>query len=165
MNLTNLRTLRTFSTPKSMSKIERFEDLECWKSARELTQMIYQLSNRGEFARDFGLRDQMRRAAVSVLSNIAEGFESHTRPLFIEYLSRAKASCGEFRAQVYVALDAGYFDQSQFVQIRALAEKCSRQISNFINYLKQDTRYKVSEPKELYESSERYELSEQGQTD
>lgn len=128
--------------------------------------MIYQLSSRGEFARDFGLRDQMRRAAVSVLSNIAEGFESHTRPLFIEYLSRAKASCGEFRAQCYVALDAVYLNQVEFAQACALAEKCSRQISNFINYLKKDTRYKVSEAlasyrlAELYEPSELSELSE-----
>ena len=149
-----------------MAKIERFEDLECWKSALELTRVIYQHSNKGRFARDFGLRDQMRRAAVSVLSNIAEGFESHTRPLFIEYLSRAKASCGEFRAQCYVAFDAGYIEQADFVQICALAEKCSRQISNFINYLKQDTRYKVSEPKEpyeLYEPSELYKPSEADQ--
>lgn len=143
-----------------MSKIERFEDLECWKSARELTRVIYRLSNRGEFARDFGLRDQMRRAAVSVLSNIAEGFESHTRPLFIEYLSRAKASCGEFRAQCYVALDAGYCGQTEFAQMSATAEKCSRQISNFIHYLKQDTRYKVSESQEPYELYQPSELSE-----
>ncbi len=146
-----------------MAKIERFEDLECWKSARELTRWIYLISNRGEFARDFGLRDQMRRAAVSALSNIAEGFESHTRPLFIEYLSRAKASCGEFRAQCYVALDASYLTKAELDQALATAEKCSRQISNFIHYLKNDTRYKVSEskePYELYEPSELYKPSE-----
>ena len=140
-----------------MAKIERFEDLDCWKSARELTRQIYQLSNKGEFARDFGLRDQMRRAAVSVLSNVAEGFESRTRPLFIEYLSRAKASCGEFRAQCYVALDTSYLVKIEFDQVFALAEKCSRQISNFIHYLRQDIRSHVSEPREPYELSEPYE--------
>ncbi len=77
----------------------------------------------------------MRRAAVSVLSNIAEGFESRNTPLFIEFLGRAKASAGEVRAQSYVALDAGYFDEVQFQQVFDLAEKCSRQISQFLAYL------------------------------
>ena len=82
-----------------MSTIRRFEEIEAWQTARELTREIYSLSNRGGFSKDFGLRDQMRRAAVSVMSNIAEGFESRTTALFVEFLGRAKGSAGELRAQ------------------------------------------------------------------
>ncbi len=82
-----------------MATITRFEEIEAWQTARELTKLIYALSNSGSLAHDFGLRDQMRRAAVSILSNIAEGFESRTQALFIEYLGRSKGSAGELRAQ------------------------------------------------------------------
>lgn len=141
-----------------MAKIERFEQIEAWQTARELTKQIYRLSNTGEFARDHGLRDQMRRAAVSVMSNIAEGFESRTKGMFIEFLGRAKASCGELRAQTYVTQDVGYLDQLQSTQLMALAEKCSRQISNFMWYLQQDMNSRAPtsfrEPVELYEPPE-----------
>jgi len=116
--------------------ITRFEDIQAWQTARVLTQALYRLSNQGSFARDFGLRDQMRRAAVSILSNVAEGFESQTQAQFIRYLGFAKASAGELRAQLYVALDAGYLDRRQFDQLYDQADKCSRQLSNFIAYLK-----------------------------
>ena len=115
-----------------MAWAERFEELEVWKTAREITRLVYSESNRGEFARDWGLRDQMRRAAVSIMSNIAEGFESRTRPLFIDFLGRAKGSAGELRAQLYVALDAGYIDGAVFETLHPQAIKCSRQISNLI---------------------------------
>jgi four helix bundle protein len=118
-----------------MATITRFEEIEAWQTAREVTRLVYALSNAGAFAHDFGLRDQMRRAAVSILSNIAEGFESRTQALFIEYLGRAKGSAGELRAQAYVALDAGYIDDAQFGQLFNLAEKASRQISRFMAYL------------------------------
>ncbi|MCS6846472.1 MAG: four helix bundle protein [Anaerolineae bacterium] len=118
-----------------MATIQRFEEIEAWRTARELTRLVYQLSNRAEFARDFGLKDQMRRAAVSVLSNIAERFESRTPKLFIEFLGRAKGSCGEVRAQSYVALDAGYVTQAEFNQLYEMSDKCIRQIANFIAYL------------------------------
>ncbi len=88
-----------------MATIERFEDLEAWQHARELTNVIYDISDVGAFARDFGLCDQMRRASVSIMSHIAEGFESRTSRLYIEYLGRAKASCGKVRAQLYIAHD------------------------------------------------------------
>ena len=119
-----------------MATINRFEELECWQTARELTRRVYRLSNTGAFSKDFGLRDQMRRAGVSVMSNIAEGFESRTRPLFIEFLGRAKGSAGELRAQLFVALDAGYLKQSEFHELRDLAEKASSQISRLSTYLK-----------------------------
>jgi four helix bundle protein len=118
-----------------MPTITRFEDIEAWQTARQLTRAIYELSGAGAFARDFGLRDQMRRSAVSIMSNIAEGFESHTQGLFIRYLGHAKASAGEFRAQAYIALDVGHITQEQFDILYDLADKCSRQISRFMSYL------------------------------
>jgi four helix bundle protein len=100
-----------------------------------LTRTVYQLSAEGQFARDFGLRDQMRRSAVSIMSNIAEGFDSRTRPLFIEFLGRAKASAGELQAQLYVCLDVGYLSEPQFACLLDLTDKCSRQIRNLTRYL------------------------------
>ncbi|NEO92599.1 MAG: four helix bundle protein [Moorea sp. SIO3G5] len=91
-----------------MGTIKRFEEIQGWQTARELTRLVYALSKEGEFSRDFGLCNQMRRAAVSIMSNIAEGFESRTQRLFLEFLGRAKGSAGELRSQAYVALDAGY---------------------------------------------------------
>ena len=118
-----------------MPTITRFEDIIAWQTAREITRRVYALTNAGAFARDYGLRDQMRRAAVSILSNIAEGFESRTQALFIEFLGRAKGSAGELRAQLYVALDVGYLDRSGFEQLFDLSDKASREISRFISYL------------------------------
>jgi four helix bundle protein len=97
-----------------MSGISTFEDIEAWQKARELTRAIYALSNDGPFARDFGLRDQVRRASVSIMSNIAEGFERGGDKEFFQFASCAKGSSGEVRAQLYVALDAGYIDQPTF---------------------------------------------------
>jgi four helix bundle protein len=119
-----------------LSTIKRFEDIEAWQAAWELTRAVYAASGQGAFSRDFGLRDQMRRAAVSIMSNIAEGFESRTRGLFIELLGRAKGSAGELRAQFYVAGDAGYLTKQEVDDLRAQCEKCSRQISRFMAYLK-----------------------------
>ncbi|HLE53542.1 MAG TPA: four helix bundle protein [Anaerolineales bacterium] len=123
-----------------MPTITRFEEIEAWQTARQLTQRVYAMTNEGLFARDFGLRDQMRRASVSIMSNISEGFESRTTPLFLDFLGRAKGSAGELRAQTYVAFDVGYFDQTQFEEIFDLVDKCSRQISRFITYLSTQDR-------------------------
>ena len=119
-----------------MATVTRFEELECWQTARELTRRVYKMSAGGPLSKDFGLRDQMRRAGVSVMSNIAEGFESRTRPLFLEYLGRAKASAGELRAQLFVTLDAGYVTDEEFHVLRDLAEKTSAQVSRLATYLK-----------------------------
>jgi four helix bundle protein len=91
-----------------MTKIERFEDIDAWKTARILTSKIYSLSAEGPLSRDFGLRDQLRRAAVSVMSNVAEGFERGGDKEFLQFLSLAKASCAEVRSHLYVALDQAY---------------------------------------------------------
>ena len=125
-----------------MSTIHKFEEIEAWQTARELTREVYSISNGGTFARDFSLRDQMRRAAVSIMSNIAEGFESRTSSLFVEFLGRAKGSAGELRAQFYIAHDAGYLSQEQFHSLRASCEKCSGQISRFTSYLEALPKHK-----------------------
>jgi len=96
------------------NKIERFEDFIAWQKARTLTAKIYKVTGEGIFARDFGLRDQMRRAAVSIMSNIAEGFERGRPAEFHQFLSIAKGSCAELRSQLYVSLDAGYLSDPAF---------------------------------------------------
>jgi four helix bundle protein len=118
-----------------MTTAKRFEELEVWQRAKELTKLIYRLSSSGAFAHDFGLRDQMRRAAVSIMSNIAEGFESQTQVLFIQYLSRAKGSSGELRAQLYIAQEQEYITADEFQSAFSLAELCSKQLASFIRYL------------------------------
>lgn len=95
-------------------KVERFEDLIAWQKARQLTVEIYRITAQGEFAKDFGLRDQIRRAAVSTMSNIAEGFDRASRSEFHQFLVIAKASCAEVRSQLYVAMDVGYLNQESF---------------------------------------------------
>jgi four helix bundle protein len=99
-----------------MTAITRFEEIESWKTARQLTLLIYKLADQGAFAKDYGLRDQIRRAAVSIMSNIAEGFESRTNTQFINYLGHAKGSSGEARSQLYIAADLNYISQEQFAE-------------------------------------------------
>ena len=118
-----------------MPTITRFEEIEAWQTARELTKMLYSITDEGKIARDFGLKDQLRRASVSVMSNIAEGFEGKTQVSFIRYLGIAKASAGEVRSQLYVARDVGYLTEQQFSTLFQVAEKASRQLSRFISYL------------------------------
>ena len=129
-----------------MTSAKRFEDLEVWQKAKELTNLIYSLSSSGAFARDFSLQDQMRRAAMSIMSNIAEGFESQTQALFIQFLSRAKGSAGELRAQLYIACDQNYITAAEFQSAFSLAELCSKQLASLIRYLEsQPTARRVRE--------------------
>ena len=107
-------------------KIRTFQDLIAWQKARVLTASIYRVTSIGEFARDFGLKDQIRRAAVSVMSNIAEGFERGRPSEFHQFLSIAKGSCAELRSQLFVALDAGYLKQTDFAQLMDIAAEVSR---------------------------------------
>jgi four helix bundle protein len=119
-----------------MAAITRFEDIEAWQKARGLTREIYNISAPGEFARDYGLRDQMRRSSVSTMSNIAEGFERDGTKEFIQFLSIAKGSSGELKSQLYVALDVGYITEEQFKTLYATAEETSWKIGGFLRYLK-----------------------------
>ncbi len=119
-----------------MSNIKSFEDIQAWQKARELNKEIYKISNNGSFSKDFGLRDQIRRASVSIISNIAEGFERNGSKEFKQFLSIAKGAAGEVRAQLYVALDLEYITKSEFEKLNILVSDTSRMISGFINYLK-----------------------------
>lgn len=107
-------------------KVERFEDLIAWQKARQLTSEIYRITMHGEFAKDFGLRDQIRRAAVSVMSNIAEGFDRGSRGEFHPFLVVAKTSCAEVRSQLYVAQDIGYINQETFDIVNSNTSELSR---------------------------------------
>lgn len=118
-----------------MSSFQRFEDIEAWQKARELTKAIYAMSNDGQFSRDFGLRDQIRRASVSIMSNIAEGFGRGGNKEFIQFLSTAKGSASEVQAQLYVALDAGYINQDQFQKLYSETEATARMIAGLLRYL------------------------------
>jgi len=109
-------------------QIKNFEDLEIWQLARRLTQEIYTLGRTPKFAKDYALKDQMQRAAVSIMSNIAEGFERAGNQEFAQYLYVAKASCGEVRSQLYVALDQEYLDQKK--------TRLSTMIKHLIDHLK-----------------------------
>ena len=123
-----------------MSGIERFEDIDAWRAGRELVNEIYHVSGRGAFTQDFALRDQIRKAAVSIPSNIAEGFERNQRGEFAQFLRYAKGSAGEVRSQLYHARDQEYIDEDTFQTLRANVESVSRQIQGFIRHLENNPR-------------------------
>jgi four helix bundle protein len=106
--------------------VEEFEDLVAWQKARTLTKAIYQASSQGRFARDYGLAGQIQRASVSIMSNIAEGFERGSRAEFAQFLSVAKGSCSEVRSQIYVALDNEYISEETFSLLMAQAKEVGR---------------------------------------
>lgn len=120
-----------------MAKIEKFEDMLSWQRARELTQHVYALSKKGDFAKDFELRGQMRSASVSIMSNIAEGFERGGDKEFLQFLSTAKGSCGEVRSQLYVALDQSYITEREFNGLYTGTVEVGRLVSGFMGYLQQ----------------------------
>lgn len=116
---------------------KRFEDLEVWISAKDFAVTLYQLTEQGDFKKDFGLKDQMRRASVSIISNIAEGFERNGNKEFIQFLSIAKGSAGEVRAQLYIAKELNYISETDFNKLNEQITQVSRMLSGFMNYLKQ----------------------------
>ena len=118
-----------------MAAITRFQDIEAWQSGRALAGDVYALCREGDLARDFGLRDQMQRAAVSVMANIAEGFGRQGRKELIQFLKIARGSCTELQSHLYLALDAGLMTKAQFSDLQAQADKTGRKISGFIHYL------------------------------
>jgi four helix bundle protein len=129
-----------------MASLRRFEDFDAWQKARELTREVYGFSKTVPLARDFGLRDQMRRAAVSVMSNIAEGFERGGTAEFLQFLAVSKASAGEVESQLYVALDQKYISEEQFRSVRQTTASTKRLIAGLMNYLRRSgirgTKYK-----------------------
>ena len=116
-------------------KAERFEDLDIWKLSRELVKSIYNITTKAEFTRDYGFINQIQRCSVSIMSNIAEGFERKGNKEFIHFLSIAKGSCGELRSQLYIALDLGYINEGDFQNNMESAERISGSISSLIKYL------------------------------
>ena len=118
-----------------MATISRFEDIEAWQQARELTRTVYQVSGTGAFGQDYGLRNQIQRSSVSIMANIAEGYERDGNKEFVQFLYIAKASAGELRSHLYVALDQQYLTHEEFVQMAAQATRISKMIQGLIRYL------------------------------
>jgi len=119
-------------------KITRFEDLECWQEATSLAIDIYHISSKGEFGKDFGFRDQLRRAAVSIASNIAEGKERETTSEFIRFLYIAKGSAGELKTQLYIAKEIGYLLEDEFQKLNERAEKIAGMLGNLIKAIRRN---------------------------
>lgn len=119
-----------------MVTIQKFEDLICWKKARELANFIFDITDKKEF-RDFDLKRQMRRASISPMSNIGEGFDRGTQAEFVDALYIAKGEVGEVRSQLYIALDRRYIDMSTLRKGLSLTDECSRLIQSFVTKIKQ----------------------------
>lgn len=118
-----------------MPTIQKFEDLKVWRLSREIVNEIYKITNSNKIKNDYALRNQMRRSAISVMSNISEGFESGTDKQFARFLNIAKGSCGECRAQMYIALDQNYVNSAMFENLKSKLLKCSKMLSKLITYL------------------------------
>ncbi len=118
-------------------KIVRFEDIDSWKKGRELTKAVYRITAQQKFFKDFGLRDQIQRASVSIMSNIAEGFDSGSDKAFVSFLRYSYRSASEVQSLLYVALDSGYIVEPDFQKCFEQASEAKRMIGGFIKYLKQ----------------------------
>ena len=116
--------------------IKRFEDIEAWQLARELTRKVYRLTKKPRFEKDYGLKKQIQDAAGSSMHNIAEGFDSETNPEFIRFLRYAKRSCTEVQSELYVALDEEYISSGEFEDAYELARRTRAAVRGFITYLK-----------------------------
>ena len=115
---------------------KRFEELPCWKVARELCLAVFKIINEGKLQKDYSLKDQIWRAAGSVMDNISEGFDDGSRREFIKFLGYAQRSCGEVQSQLYRAMDCQYISKEQFDEIYELASECRKQIKGFRKYLR-----------------------------
>ncbi len=121
-------------------KVQRFEDLQCWQEARKLRKMVSNIARKSIIRRDYVFSDQTKRAALSVMSNIAEGFETCTNKEFINFLNYARRSCGEIRNHLYAALDDAYIDASEFEKVYDQSLTTGKLISGFISYLRKPIR-------------------------
>ncbi len=118
-----------------MGKIKSFEEINAWQKSREFNKLIYQITEKPRFTKDFDLGRQIRKASVSISSNIAEGFERNTDKEFVYFLYVAKASAGEVRSQLYLALDLKYIDETEFSELKQEIESISKMVSGLIKYL------------------------------
>lgn len=119
-----------------MGKIKSFEDLEVWQLSMSLCTEIYELTNSELFSKDFGLKDQIRRSAISIPSNISEGFERDSKNQFLYFLAISKGSCGELRTQLNIAYNLNYIEKNKFEELRMKCLETSKQLSGFSKYLK-----------------------------
>lgn len=136
-----------------MAKVERFEDLICWQKARELVNLIYSVSRNGALSRDYGLRDQLRKAAVSSMTNTAEGFARFHPRDFIRFLDIAQSSAVEVKSLMYVVLDQGYLPLNKVVEVQALAEETTKTIKGLLRFLYNKTQKgpnRIAEPAAVY---------------
>jgi len=124
-----------------MAKIEKFEDIKAWQKARILVRKIYKVSAYGNFARDYGLRDQIRRAVVSIMGNIAEGFGRRSNQEFANFLNYSHGSAAEVQSHLYVALDIEYIQTETFNTLYNLCDETSRMILSLENYVRTHNTY------------------------
>ena len=118
-----------------MGTIKRFEELECWQEAREFVKLIYELTKKAKFRRDFELVSQLRRSAVSSMANIAEGFHRNSNRDFMKFLDYSRSSVAESVSHCYVALDQNYIDEKEMEQVKQQADIVWKKVNNFITYL------------------------------
>ncbi len=118
-----------------MATIKRFEDIQAWQKAREVTRGVYRVTGNGHFAKDFGLRDQIRRASVSIMANIAEGFARRSDKDFAYFLNISRSSVAEVQSHLYVALDQEYLDEPEFREMYDGLEEASRMIFGLVKHL------------------------------
>ena len=130
-----------------MATIKRFEDLECWKEARNLVKLVYDVTNKSTFKRDFDLVRQVRRSAVSSMANIAEGFHRNSNKDFMRFLDYSRGSIAETLSHCYVALDQEYIDEANLLKIKGEAEVVWKKVNNFISYLRKTSK-KQNNPNE-----------------
>ena len=130
----------------AMAKLERFEDLEVWQQARQLVKKVYACARQGEFARDYGFRDQICRAAVSIVSNIAEGFDRRSNSQFLQFLDIANGSAGELRAQLYIAHDLAYISSAQFNVLYANVTAIGKMLTSLIRHLRSSPNHPPTKP-------------------
>jgi len=128
-----------------MAKVDKIEDIVVWKLAIKLTNAIYTITNNNVFNKDFALRDQIRKSAISIPSNIAEGFERNSTNQFLYFLVIAKGSAGELRTQLLISKNQNYISQSEFEKINKDALEVSKKLGAFITYLK-EFKLKQSQP-------------------
>ncbi len=119
-----------------MPKIEKFEDIKAWQLGRDLVKEIYQITKTKNCSRDYGFKEQIQRSAVSLMSNVAEGFERYNKKEFIQFLNFARGSAGEARNHLYVALYLNYISEEDFNKLKDLCESISKCLWNFMKYLK-----------------------------
>jgi four helix bundle protein len=119
-----------------MPSFRRFEDIEAWKKARKLARAVYEASSGEPFQRDFALRDQVRRAAISIMANIAEGFGRGSSREFLQFLAMAKGSAQEVVSHLYVAVDQGYLSDEAFAGLSGQAQEVGRIVGGLMEYLR-----------------------------